>query len=224
MKQIPNNASVEMKKPQNLLLSTERYFLKYGNLRINELLDYYTGSYKNLKNAAKEQFIKSMMADGMSGARIPDDVPLSDEMQQEWNDVVQSIRYEITDIINTRYDTIKKAISDAPSTEAVNTITLLNMRKNVTEEDITALMERYGKNPQCYYALRDIAQSHEVYWQGNNGIVDQFEELKILEENVQKISANNIVSDGLMSIYKQRVDEVFNEDNAVRPYDTIESN
>ena len=223
MANIPDNSKEEMRGRAGLL-SSECYFLEYGNKRIKELLDYYGSSYKQLKAAAKEQFIKDMMAEGMTGARIPDDVPLSDELQMQWNDIVESIRSEIKGIISLRYDTINKAITDAPSTDALNSIMLLNMRKNVKEEDITALMERYGKNPQCFYAIRDIAQAHELYWSGSNGIVEQYENLKIFDDNIQKISSNIIMDDGLKGIYKMKVDEVFTPDNAIRPYDTIDNN
>lgn len=222
MADIPNNSKEELNNKAPWL-STERYSLAYGNARIKELLGYYVSSYKQLKDAAKERFIKSMMADGMKGARIPDDIPLTDEIKDEWFDIVETIRNEINGIIELRFNTLKKAMTDAPSTEALNSIMLLNMRKNVTEQDVTALIERYGNNPQCYYALRDIAQQHEVYWQGSNGIIEQYENLKIFEENIQKISANNVLSDGLMSLYKQKANEIFSEENAIRTTDTVES-
>ena len=48
----------------------------------------------------------------------------------------------------------------APSTEAVNVVTLLNARQNVSAEEIDQLMTKYGHDcPMVYKALHEKAES-----------------------------------------------------------------
>ena len=64
------------------------------------------------------------------------------------------------DLVNKATLEVMEKNLTAPSTEAVNMVTLLNARQNVSAEEIDQLMTKYGLDcPMVYKALHEKAQS-----------------------------------------------------------------
>ena len=58
---------------------------------------------------------------------------------------------------------VNTAITAAPSQEAVNYITTLSMRSNVSESELRAALDKYGENFASYQAIKDVAERNKVY-------------------------------------------------------------
>ena len=65
-------------------------------------------------------------------------------------------------VVDDAMQEVRVRKTDSPTTEAVNYINLLRNKHNVTEEEISNAVERYGDNYSCYHALRDIAEDNHV--------------------------------------------------------------
>lgn len=89
---------------------------------------------------------------------------LSGARRERMEEKAAECRSKAADIINRELTAVNKKITAAPSTEAVNTITLLNMRdeKTITPELVNTLLDEYGDNVQSYEAIKDIAKRKGV--------------------------------------------------------------
>ena len=188
--------------------------MNYKGEKIKGLLDAYTKKYEAITSKAREEYIKTLKPNQM----IPETIPFH-FYEGEWEKVVAETRTQITDIINIEREEIAQKLTDAPSSEAVNTLMLLGMRKNITEGDINNLMERYGNNPQVYQAINDIAQDHNINIYKKHPIVEHSEKLEILADNINHLSKFDVqtyngMPYGLISMYKKSVDEVFEDAEA----------
>lgn len=85
------------------------------------------------------------------------------------------------EIVSSIENEVSRRKSDAPSTEAVNAITLLNMRDNVTSGDIEAAAARYGDNYTAYKAIQEIGRKHKVW-------LPEVHEVEALEDGLSSVT------------------------------------
>ena len=84
---------------------------------------------------------------------------------------------------------IKRDMTAAPSSDAVNALAMLAYRTDVSQDEIDALIESYGGNYQTYSAIRDIAMKHK-----------RFVPASTLEQDLSAINAKiSIVNDMSLS-------------------------
>lgn len=89
---------------------------------------------------------------------------LSGARRERMEEKAAECRSKAADIINRELTAVNKKITAAPSTEAVNTISLLAMRdpKTIGPEVINTLLDEYGDNVQSYEAIKDIAKQKGI--------------------------------------------------------------
>ena len=75
---------------------------------------------------------------------------------------LEGLREKALNITDTALKEINAAKTEAPSQEAVNYISLLGARRNLTALDIDNAMEKYGGNYSCFKAIEDIAQAKHL--------------------------------------------------------------
>lgn len=63
---------------------------------------------------------------------------------------------------------LQKQITEAPSQDAVNAVSMLSHRTSVTRPEVDNLLQVYGDNYQAYQAIRDIAAQHEIFVESSN--------------------------------------------------------
>lgn len=80
---------------------------------------------------------------------------------------------------------IRAKMADPPSTDAVNSITMLQMRKHVTEDDLNNLVERYGDNYQTYKALASIALDREMPFFSEHPLDEQEAHLESIKNGLR---------------------------------------
>lgn len=71
-------------------------------------------------------------------------------------------RTETEKIIKDAEDSIKDVLSEAPSTEAVNYVSMMSMRGDLTQADIDAAIEKYGSNYSAYSAIASIGRKQPI--------------------------------------------------------------
>ena len=66
-------------------------------------------------------------------------------------------------IISNVKDQIAADVTEAPSNEAVNYITLLSHREHISPYEIEFARNSYGRNFACYAALQETAEKNGIY-------------------------------------------------------------
>lgn len=117
-------------------------------------------------------------------------------------EVFENIRKDIT------ADVVK-----APSTDAVNMLTLLKMR-TPTAQECYDLLEKYGDNVQVYRTLKDIAYQHKIYLPEHPAIREA-EAVESAERSTLSMlsmkHANSGMSAGEVSFYNVLMDSAFDQ-------------
>ena len=85
-------------------------------------------------------------------------------------DDAENFRFEAVDLrqkglaeVQTALDRIAEVKAEAPSSEAVNYITMLRDKKNITDHDIDIALKHYGHNYSAHNAIMDIAEDRKIY-------------------------------------------------------------
>lgn len=65
-------------------------------------------------------------------------------------------------LIDKEINILNKKMSEAPTQDAVNSVTMLSMRKNITSEEIQKLLDAYGDNDMTRSTIIDLAKEHNV--------------------------------------------------------------
>ena len=85
---------------------------------------------------------------------------LTPEIEAELRASVAKLSDRAQGILEDALKEVRAAKAEAPSTEAVNSVTMLRGNKHVSEEDIIALADVYGDNYLTHKALHNIALEH----------------------------------------------------------------
>lgn len=96
-------------------------------------------------------------------------------------------------IISNVKDQIRADVTAAPSSEAVNYITLLSRRKHVSPYEIQFAAEMYGTNFSSYSALQEIAAKNKIYID-NHPTMGALEDVQAFEHNNSYYSLETISS------------------------------
>ena len=113
------------------------------NKKLKEITTSYRNDYERICRDSREECLKEMKP----GERIPKDgIIYGDEAKELFNAKAIEYRNNANALIDAELDAIRHKISEAPSTEALNSVSLMALRKNVTSENINDLISRYGDN------------------------------------------------------------------------------
>lgn len=87
---------------------------------------------------------------------------LTPEIQEELRASVGRLANRAQAVLEDALREVREAKAEAPSTEAVNAITMLRGNKHVSESELNALMEVYGDNYLTHKAICDLAREHNA--------------------------------------------------------------
>lgn len=182
------------------------------NEQLKSIMDEFKQGYVTACNDSRKQYIANLKP----GDKLPaENVILDRETETAFDTSCQVLRDKARAIIGESIATHKEVMTKAPSEEAVNSISLLNMRKNATAEEFEDLLNRYGKdNPQAYKTITAIANERGYRGFGSHPVEVQLSKetdlLKSLEGAISLTSAKNRqVSDGFVSLVKAQIDDTF---------------
>ena len=127
------------------------------NKALKDLTEQYRRSFEILHQKSEEKYIKSLNA----GAVVHKQNGFYyDEDRQEFQAICDELREQAHKVIDGITAGLTEETMKAPSTEAVNVITLMSARKNVSADEIDNLMTKYGHEcPMVYNALLEKAES-----------------------------------------------------------------
>lgn len=131
--------------------------------KLEEIIDSHYSAYTQAVEQSRSDYLRSLPIG--STARI---IPLygsfyTKEGLDGFKSRCADSRSEASGIIEKLRADVKAATVAAPSTEAVNTLMLLQMRTTITEEECLDLLDKYGDNLQVYNAISDIARKNKIH-------------------------------------------------------------
>lgn len=130
------------------------YQRQIANRDLKKIIRDYQEGYNNACAASRDAYMKTLAP----GAVVPQGGRL---YQQTEKDAFRSKCSGYKALANAALDglvsSLGSAVTAAPSTEAVNSITLLSMRANAEKKDFDRLLSAYGENVQAYKTIVSIA-------------------------------------------------------------------
>lgn len=180
-----------------------------ANKELKKIMSDFNETYKAICAKSREDYIKSLGP----GAMIPNNGPMiyTEDGKNYFTEECRKYKAKAHEILDTHVRDLKNKITEAPSTDAVNSITLLKLRDSITEKEISDLMERYGDNVQAYNAIKSIAYAHNIKSFGDHPLNARLENVEALTENIDKTIApwNKYISDGYIGFLGMDIDSVF---------------
>ena len=187
-----------------------RYEIENCNKKLKELMKGYQKSYQDIAERSRQEYMQKLEY----GAQIPKSGVLYGEAaRKEFSDKCQSYRSEMRGITATATRKLKEQLTDAPSTEAVNAISLMALRKDIPESEVLDMLDRYGNNPQAYQTIAGLAKDRGVHVD-DHPVYRQLEEVEHLTNMLDNsLSLSNAerghTSDGYLSMIGIGIDSAF---------------
>lgn len=181
------------------------------NKELKSILSQFKDSYRIACDSSRNAYMKTLSA----GAQVPKEGMIyGEDRRREFESMCAGYRDKALEILNKVGTELREKATEAPSTEAVNSITLLNMRKNITEDEIDNLLTRYGDNPQAWETIVSIARDHDIHAFNDHPIKRQIEAVdglaRTMERTISAQSANGgHASDGFLAMIEMNIDDVF---------------
>lgn len=187
------------------------YSNKTVNKELKTIISQFKDSYNMICDSSRAEYMKTLRP----GAQIPREGTIyGEESKAEFDSMCSGYREKAREILDGVVSDLKVRLTDAPSAEAVNAISLLNMRKNVTREEVEDLLGRYGDNPQAWRTIASIASEHGVRGIGESATEEQYRDVlgvrNSLERTLYPSSAMaGHAESGYLSMLGAHIDQVF---------------
>lgn len=181
------------------------------NYELKKIVDDYKQAFIDACNNSRKSYIANLLP----GEKMPaEGVIIGKEYEASFDEVCQALRDKARAILGEAIASVKALMTEAPTEEAVNSISLLNMRKEATAEEVEDLLNRYGSNPQAWKTITSIAKERGIRTFGAHPIEEELAKesdlLRSLESAISLTSARNRgVGDGFISLVKAQIDDTF---------------
>ena len=187
------------------------------NKQLKQTIEDFKNTYKATCKKSHDDYLKQF--GGGARVYIPKDTEIcTKEAREAFQNECVAYRHKIAEILKPVYADLETTATEAPTTDAVNAISMLQLRQNVTPAEIEMMIGRYGSNVSAYNALVSIAEKNNIYSYQQHPITDNIAAVQNLEEclcrniNAPKIVSNGF-SDGLAATLALAVD------NTIQPGD-----
>lgn len=155
------------------------------NLRptLKKILDDFTDDFTRTAEDSRKEYLQTLGP----GAVVPGNGRIYDAQRRgEFMERTSRRAADAHAAISRRVDEVKRLMTDPPSTDAVNTITMLANRDNLTLQDLEFAAERYGKNYQAYKTLASIGAKKQVRGLGNHPLDDELSALGAMDKSMAR--------------------------------------
>lgn len=154
-----------------------------ANSEIKAILKEYREKYENARDAAYDAQIAQLQTNERKPAKSAKIVsaPIRADFQKD----CAQLRERARQVFERETRELARKVAAAPSTDAVNAITLAAARSSVTENEIKALLSEYGENVQARNAIVDVARKNRLEGFEPSPTERQFEEIKNLQKQVE---------------------------------------
>lgn len=154
-----------------------------ANQELKAIYREYVSGYKEACAASRDRF----MAKLSPGAKIPDHGKIYDqEGKAEFTAKCSGLRAKAHEVTSGMLKDLRVKATEAPSTEAVNAITVLGMRKKITESEVSDLLGQYGSNPLCWKSIVDIAEAHDIHSFGEHPVDASIHKLEDIDAKIER--------------------------------------
>ena len=189
-----------------------KYECKEFNKKISAAYNHYVFRFKQIKEAHKNNYISNLAP----GALIPSDnfILLDGEFKEEAEKLCKETKDKVTAELTRAKNLIADEITAPPSADAVNVITLLNLRTDLEQEELDAIYTKYGSNVQVFKTLEGIARKHNLIVKYTNDTEEQNGLIDGLIRDANTISVHeaeqgNQVSNGLNAMRQMAINNAF---------------
>lgn len=162
------------------------YLSKSTATELKSLISQFRDTFLTTSEASRGVKIRSLNP----GEKIPAKGALYDnEHIETFNAYSLSARDRMRNILDKESEDLKKKMAEAPSVEAVNALTVLNMRNNISQDEINSFIDNYGDNYQAYKAIASIASDKGLNtWKSSkvNDIDSTLKKIEELRSNLEK--------------------------------------
>ena len=156
------------------------------NLRptLKKILDDFADDYRRTSDASRKEYLQTLGP----GAIVPGNGRIYiDKQRSEFMERTSNRAGDAHAAISRRVDEVKRRMTDPPSSEAVNTITLLANRDNLTLQDLEFAAERYGDNYQAFKTLASIGLKNSIRGLGNHPLDEELSALSSMDRTMARM-------------------------------------
>ena len=129
------------------------------NKKLKEITSNYRNDFEKICILSREKRLKELKP----GERIPEKgILYGDEAKDQFRTKAEQYRNKAIDLIDAEINVYRDKLTEAPSTEALNSVQLMALREKVTKDNIDDLIERYGDNPMVFDTIKDLAKQKGI--------------------------------------------------------------
>ena len=187
-----------------------------ANKNLKSIIKSYKADYKALCNSSRKEYLQTLPA----YSRIPAGEKLyTDAARKEFAQRCYGFQHAAEEIIDNALSDLKDEATKAPDADAVNTISLLKMRRKVSGAEIDDLLTRYGKdNPQMWAALKEIGIANGIHTIPDHPVTQAIDQVERLGKSLYKAlsapaSFASATPDGVFSFIEENIDATFPVDH-----------
>lgn len=153
------------------------------NSKLKSLADEFERNYKTMHAASYNSFVKDLKP----GQIKPEDnrAFYDNVYQGSFESLCYDLKERADSFIGEALTELKKEATAAPSQEALATVQMLALRKNISREEFNQVLEVYGDNAITYGTIKDIAEQQGIILDPNPNM-QQLAELEHLAEETTR--------------------------------------
>lgn len=183
-----------------------------ANGKVNKIIDDFRADFARTSESTRAKYVKELPA----GARVPEQNKIFDsEEVSAFSERANKYRQDATDILNRCLDDISKAKAESPSSEAVNVLTLMSARQNVTADELSDVIRNYGSNYQVYRSCQDISVKNNLGRLADHPLQAKEQSINDLQSNLNRLFTYNDAcknaNGGFYSFIQMAVDNALSE-------------
>ena len=131
-----------------------------ANYSLKQILDKFAAEY----SAAAEASRVALMQSSRGGDLVPEPGHLyGNESKAAFDKVTQEYRQQADEILDEQVSALHAKMAEAPTQEAVRVVQMLQLRDELTSDEVDALLRTYGSNVQAYKAIASVASAHKIH-------------------------------------------------------------
>lgn len=130
-----------------------------ANYNLKQILDRFAAEY----NAVAEKSRIELMQSSKGGGLIPEPGHLyGNEAKAAFDAKAREYQQQVDEILDEQTAALRAKMAEAPTPEAVRVVQMLQLRDDLTTDEVGELLRTYGGNAQSYKAIASVAAARKV--------------------------------------------------------------
>ncbi len=184
---------------------------KQANTQLKSIISEFRDGYDQICRSSREAYLKTLAP----GATVPKEGLIHTTAgHEEFKAMAQKLREKADAIMEEALSSLREKMTAAPSTEAVNTLSVLNLRDDVTEDEIDSLLAKFSDSPQAWQSVLSIAKRAGFRDFLNHPVFDQLRKVEDLQKSLDSaLTASSAMTgratNGFLALLEMQVDDTF---------------